>query len=410
MSNALAISGVTAVLQYFLNAVYNTPPAPIGSVSVTAVAPDIVQSNLGSGSSAGPQVNLFMHQVTHNPAWRNMSLPSLASDGSTALQNPPLALDLHYLMTAYASHDTQAEALLGYGIQMLHDNPVLPRAQISFALNNLPGTNPLAGVLSGSGLADQIEMIKITPATLGREELAWLWTALKADFRPTYAFDVSVVLIQSQLATSLAFPVVIRNIQVQPVTPAQIFAAQPPTGQTAAMVGDTVTVTGQNLANTVQVGLRNQRLGIQNPPALPLTPQTVTPTSVAFVVPNLPAGLYNVWLLCGTGSNLQSTNTVPVAIAPTLSSPTVTANGGGFLVTVDCSPTLLPGQNVILTLNDTAVPAITFDSPASTVSFQFPPLAAGSYLARLQVDGVDSQIQINTSVSPPFVGPMVTVP
>ena len=62
MSNALAISGVTAVLQYFLNIVYNSPPATLGSVSVSAVAPDIVQSVLGSGSSSHLQVNLFLHR------------------------------------------------------------------------------------------------------------------------------------------------------------------------------------------------------------------------------------------------------------------------------------------------------------------------------------------------------------
>ena len=80
---------------------------------------------------------------------------------------------------------------------MMHENPVLVRSQINTALNNLPNSNPLRTVLSKTGLADQIEMLKITPATLGREELAWLWTALKADFRPTYAFDVSVVLIEN---------------------------------------------------------------------------------------------------------------------------------------------------------------------------------------------------------------------
>jgi len=73
---------------------------------------------------------------------------------------------------------------------MLHENPVLPRSQIGAALNkpcsSNPPSNPLAKVLGSSGLANQIEMIKITPTTMGREEMAWIWTALKADYRPHF--------------------------------------------------------------------------------------------------------------------------------------------------------------------------------------------------------------------------------
>ena len=50
-------------------------------------------------------------------------------------------------------------------------------------------------------------MIKLTPATINREELAWLWTALKADYRPYYPFDASVVLIQPQQPPLAPLPV-----------------------------------------------------------------------------------------------------------------------------------------------------------------------------------------------------------
>ncbi len=73
---------------------------------------------------------MFLHQVTPNTAWRNVGLASLAPDGSTQLKNPPLALDLHYLLTAYAGADTEAEALLGYAVLMVHENPVLARNEI----------------------------------------------------------------------------------------------------------------------------------------------------------------------------------------------------------------------------------------------------------------------------------------
>lgn len=416
MSNALAIAGVTATLQYFLNLVYNSPTAPLGSVTISAVAPDIVQTTLGTGVNSKLQVNLFLHQVSENPAWRNMGYPSVGADGATALSNPPLALDLHYLLTAYASEDTQAEALLGHAILLLHENPILPRSQIRAALTNLPSTNPLASVLSSCGLADQVEMIKIVPSTLNREEMAWLWTALKADYRPTYSFHVSVVLIKPQYAPSIALPVLSQSISVQAGPTAQIFSVEPPNQQTTAAPGDTVTVNGQSLSSANQVALVNARLGIQWPP---FAPATVTDTAITFVVPDqpttLPAGSYTVSLLFtnATGAVLGSTNSLPLPLAPsilTTPAPTATANSSGTLVTLSCKPQVLPNQSVSLILGSTSAPAAQFEAATAALTFQFPTLASGSYLARLRVDGVESPINVNWSATPPaFEGPFVTV-
>ena len=154
MSNGLAISGVTAVLQYYLHELYAEPGSPFTStVNVSCLAPDLVQQSFQhNGPEPENQVNLFMHQVMHNPAWRNVDLPSLGADGKTRLTSPPLALDLHYLLTVYATDFWQAEALLGYALMMLHENPVLVRSDISNALQALstppepyPG-NPLTPV------------------------------------------------------------------------------------------------------------------------------------------------------------------------------------------------------------------------------------------------------------------------
>ena len=416
MSSGLAISAVTAVLQSFLSDVYNAPSSPLGSVSVSAIAPDIVQSSLGSGAESQLQVNLFLHQVTHNAAWRNVGLPSVGGDGSTRLKNPPLALNLHYLLTAYASKDTQAEALLGFAVLMLHENPVLPRSQIGAALNNLassnPPSNPLAKVLSSSGLANQIEMIKITPTTMGREEMAWIWTALKADYRPTFAFDVSVALLDSPLASSSPLPVLSPNITVQAGSTAPGFQIQLPSGEAAALPGDTVTLAGQFAAGTVQVLLVHQRMGAQPP----ITPSAVTSGSVSFAIPNnTPAGNYtlSVTVTSAGGVVLQNTLGQAIALAPTIPSPssaTAASNSSGTLITLTCNPQVVPGQIVSLALGGTTVPARTFSAPTTTLSFQFSTLAHGAYLARLRVDGVDSPVSVNWSATPPsFTGPFITV-
>jgi hypothetical protein len=248
MSTALAIAGVSAVLQFYLTNLYTGHSSLFGgTVTVSAKAPDIVQEAFTPGSPEN-QVNLFLHQVTNNQGWRNQDLPSVGADGMTRLTNPPLALDLHYLLTAYGSDDWQAEALLGFALQMLHENPVLTRNDIRTAIAKLPlqdPSNPLSTPLGAVGLADQIEMLKITPATLGREEMAWLWTALKADYRPTFPFQVSVVLIEPQNPAVWPLPVLVRDIIIQPSMQSPLPALNvivPPDGQPAAQLGKGVTL------------------------------------------------------------------------------------------------------------------------------------------------------------------------
>jgi hypothetical protein len=347
--------------------------------------------------------------------WRNVGLPSLAADGKTVLKNPPLALDLHYLLTAYGSTDWQAEALLGYALLMLHQNPIIARAEVSAALQALPTSsphNPLSADLGASGLANQFEMIKITPATLGREEIAWLWTALKADYRPTFPFQVSVVLLEPQAPLSFALPVLSRNITAQAGPPAQLLQASAPSGQAAAAPGDVVTLTGLSLAGAAQIVLGNPRLGVNYPP---FAPTNVTNDSITFAIPNdpanLPAGVYNLSVLF-TGQ--RSTNTVPLPIAPSIlatPAPSATASGGGTLVSLNCNPQIRPNQAAQLIMGATSVPAQPIISATANPQFLFTPaLAAGSYLARLQIDGVISPVAVNWSATPPtFTGPMVNV-
>jgi hypothetical protein len=423
MSNALAISGVTAVLQHYLGGVYSGLSALFGgTVTISSQAPDILQNTFSGGGTTQNQVNIFLHQVTHNPAWRNVDLPSLAANGKTQLKNPPLALDLHYLLTAYGSFDWQAEALLGYALLLLHEHPVISRNDVRNALNSVTSTHlpQLATALATSGLADQIEMIKITPATLGREEMAWLWTALKADYRPTFPFQVSVVLMYQPANVVFALPVMKPVIQAIPVTPAAILEVQPPNKQPAARPGDTVTVTGEFLARAGQVTLSNQRLGIQR--VVALVPAAITNTLLTFAVPNspanFPAGFYDlsVQFLDTAGNVVQTTNRLPIAVAPAvqpLASVTAVSNvvNGvpGTLVSLKCDPDVRPTQNVSLILSGAAAPARDFTAVTNALSFQFtPPLPSGSQLIRLQVDGVTSLVIWQKS-PPAFTGPKVTI-
>jgi hypothetical protein len=419
MSSPLAISGVTIVLKTMLNDVFSA--APLGSVKVSALAPDIVQSSAGSVPDAQNQVNLFLHQVTPNAAWRNVGLPSIAADGSTRLTNPPLALDLHYMLTAYAVADGQAEALLGYAVLMLFQNPVLTRNQIRSILAAVPSSEPL----STSGLADQIEMLNITPATLGREEMAWIWTALKADYRPTFPFQVSVVLIQTPNLVLSALPVLTRTVTAQPsvLSPLPtITGVAPPGSQPAAKLGDKVTVTGGNLAGATGVVLTNSRLGIRQTLA---GLSSVGDTSLQFTVPNptllppqphptdVPAGVYLLSAQVTVGTSVVSTNGLPLAIAPTITSspPGPLSSGASVGVAVTCAPYLRTGQQVSLLIGGQEAPADPYTTPTNSPSFTFASLQPTSQPVPvwLRVDGIDSPMIDMTKSPPVFSGPFIQV-
>jgi hypothetical protein len=421
MSSALAIAGVSAVLQFYLTNLYTGISALFGgSVTVSSKAPDLVQESFGTGASEN-QINLFLHQVTHNQGWRNECLPSTGADGRTRIGNPPLALDLHYLLTAYGSENWQAEALLGYALLMLHENPVLTRNDIGNAIAKLPLNdpgNPLSTPLGSAGLANQIELLKITPATLGREEMAWLWTALKADYRPTFPFQVSVVLIEPQNPAISPLPVLQREIVAQPniLSPfPTLTAVVPPNGQPAAGLGDTVTIQGSHLVGASAVLLLNSLCQIQQSITTLLN---VGNASFQFIPPKLnapgelAAGIYSLTVQVPSGSDILNTNSLPFTIAPNIStwSPGIIPSGSATLV-VPCSPFVRPGQKVFLIIGDQQAAADPFTTATNGPSFTFPSLqpTGGPVPARLRVDGIDSPVIDMTKTPPVFSGPLVQV-
>jgi hypothetical protein len=75
-------------------------------------------------------------------------------------------------------------------MQLLHETPVLSRAQLRTVLGAPSPVNgaisPLPaifGPLSAIDLADQVELIKLTPVFLTTEELSKIWTAMQARYR-----------------------------------------------------------------------------------------------------------------------------------------------------------------------------------------------------------------------------------
>lgn len=205
MSNALSIATVTAVIKNLLEngLVGDAIAASVGDVLVTALPPDRIQV----GNDERAQINLFLYQVTQN---RNVDWVSeefrnrnRSINNNARPTNPPLALDLHYLLTAYGAKDFQAEILLGYAMQMLHVSPVISSEVVkntlvnaSLAVTSSVFAQALAGI-SVSNLAERIGQIKINSEFLNMEETSKIWSALQTHYRPSATYQASMVLIES---------------------------------------------------------------------------------------------------------------------------------------------------------------------------------------------------------------------
>lgn len=417
MSSALAIAAVTASLKDLLNdGLLNHDLSTVGSFSVTASPPDRITTGLNEPN----QLNLFLYQVTANLGWRNADLPSRDASGARR-SNPPLALDLHYLLTAYGAEDLNAEILLGYAMQLMHESPVLTRAQIRTTLGGtvlvdgtiLPGP---FGSLSALDLASQVEMIKISPVFLSSEELSKMWTAMQARYRPTMAYTVSVVLIQSTGVVRAAPPVLSRGPSASATGIPFLARVRPAASDLlpAMRLGDDLLLTGTNLTSSgMEATFENTRAERRQVLATTATEAGLlvhlpTAAESANALDDWAIGNYSVSLRTATpGQPSWSTNQVPIALSPRIDVSPLNAAPGPLDVTVECSPRLQPDQTerAQLIVGETTVLPISVTTPAdptlpTTLVFHIDNAVAGSYLVRLRVEGIDS-LPVKFAGTPP---------
>lgn len=454
MSNALAIASVSFVLVDLLNngLIDRDISSSVGDVIVTALPPDKVDALQQDGKS---QLNLFLYNITQNQAWRNMGYPSRDATGDR-IDNPPLALDLHYLLTAYGAEQFHAEILLGYGMQLFHETPFLAREAIQKSLSaptqvlDASASVPSSMLsLFTSGLANQVEMIKIWPQTLTTEEISRLWTAFQAKYRSTAAYQASVVLIQSDAPAKKAPPVLRPNIKVntfiEPVissvlglsnTSPPVEASQPILpGYSLVLLGaqmqgndGTVIMIGGEAVYPSSADISPTRIVVQLPPDLLAGTQTVQVVQPAQL--GSPPNDHN-------GVSSQPATFILHPIIQQITVTTGISNVTGALVSLimlTVEPPVASTQDVLLVLNQVPQsggspgsppasplaysfaaeppysllsPPATDPPPSPTVSVPYKGVAPGTYLVRLQVDGAQSLL--TTDSNGVFNGPQVTL-
>ncbi|HEY7182471.1 MAG TPA: DUF4255 domain-containing protein [Blastocatellia bacterium] len=388
MSNALAIAAVTATLR--------------GLIIRGTGIPDVTARPLDNArrSPTGNQINLFLYQVLPDAAWRNRDMPRQLKPGETGY--PPLPLTLYYLLTAYSDDedDTPAHRLLGQAMSVLHDHPLLGAEEIHNA------TAPIAD-LSGSDLHNQIERVRITLQPLTFDEMSKLWTTFQIHYRVSAAYQVSVVLIESARPTRTPLPVlrrgeddrgVISQPGLIPPFPA-LNSTEAPERRLSAAPGDLIGLRGTGLTGGTAT-LSSLRFGSPPQPAT----AAVNDARLDVTLPNdLAAGFYTIAVKLSTPKGEISSNELPLAVAPVITTPlpmTVARVGGDATISLSCSVNALPEQRVSLLLGDHETQAEPRTAPANSFQFiirqpaggEFPVPTGAGLLARLRIDGVDSEI------------------
>jgi hypothetical protein len=302
---------------------------------------------------------------------------------------------------------------------------VLTRDAVRRALTPPGGGNvpPVRDALAGTDLAGQPELIKLSMQPMGTEEVSKLWAAIQSNYRPSVAYQASVVLIESQRPSRSPLPVLMRGagdrgVAVQPDTaaPAPPFAAlstvTPPNEQPSARPGDLLTLTGFHLDGaSVQVRFANPRLDAP----IPVAPQPggTAERIIVRVPPDAPAawvaGVYTVTAAVSRpGEPDQVTNALALALAPVIQAvspnPAARDGNGRVMLTVTCNPRVRPEQRASLFLGAREVLAQPHPTATDTLTFLVDAAPPGQHWLRLRVDGVDS-VLVDRSVTPPVFDP-----
>jgi len=427
MSNFLAIATVTATLSQLLQAAANEA---VPGATVSTVRPESMDNG-----APGPGINIYLYQIIPNAAWRNADLPTRRADG-TLVQRPQAALDLHYLLTFYGNEtELEPQRLLGSGVSVLHAQPVLTREMIRAAISAVTGGDS-DHYLADSDLAEQVETIKFSPLPLNLEELSKLWSVFfQTPYALSVAYQASVVLIEAEGTPQRALPVREPLVYGVPFRQPVIEQVLSQAGANQPIVADgTLVIRGQRLRGDVT----QVRIGeVEVTPAS----ENVSDTQISLLLssPPFPAGSLRAGvqgvqvvhpMMMGEPLTLHrgvESNVAAFVLRPTITGVSVSdVQGSGDEprsadVTVQVNPTVGKAQRVVLLLNERsneAPAAYSFAAPsreadADSITIPISGVKAAEYLVRMQVDGAESPLAVDTDPASPtfnqYVGPTVPI-
>jgi hypothetical protein len=406
VSTTAALAATTQMLRsVLLDATSELWPKLGSTPLISAVPPDLIVI------ADSDQLNVFLYRMSVNPSLRNDGLPTRTVNGTRRSQ-PPVALDLHYLISAHCKVDLHAELLMGPTMLALDGMSVLTRQAIS-AYYGQPNPAGISAdvwtILSGALLDQQPEQVTVSFENMSIDDISKLWSVLGEKYRPSAAYLVTVVLLQPDGPVDIAPPVTQPAVvQAHPMLTPQLASILPPSLTWGS--ASPLRLTGVNL-----LAADTQVLFGANATAPPAATSTATAIDVAVPV-TARAGLQPVRVrhqavISGSGLPTTSDQSNPLALFLAPQVTTVVPAAGE--VTVSLSPDVDPGQDVRLLLYASTARFSLSATPRATVqgqvTFTTAGVPAGPYLMQVDVDGAATPLH-QPAANQPFDGPIVTLP
>jgi hypothetical protein len=128
-------------------------------------------------------ISLYLYRLAVN-ANRNLP-PQLGPDGKR--YRPPIALDLHFLVTAWAETAIRQQRMLGFAIRTLEDTPILP-----------------AGVLNQHSPEPDVfrpeETVELVFESVGIQDYGYIWYVAQTKEQPSATYVARMVEIESPVS------------------------------------------------------------------------------------------------------------------------------------------------------------------------------------------------------------------
>lgn len=387
MSISTAIKAVTEKLRERLL---------VADADVTAVPPDKAVEDR--------KLNLFLYSIVVNSAWRNQDLPTKRANGQPS--RPLLPLNLYYLISAFADDFETAHECLGKAMLSLHDRP-----ELEFSWN--------------SSIRSQVDPIRITQHPLNLDEMSKLWSSFQTAYRPSVAYEVGVVLIESEQLETPPLPVLRRGSDdrgwdATTLLPAWLESIRFTTpNQSGARLGEAITLVGQNFnrPGVIEVEFHHP---LSNITRTSIDTRVINDREIRTTIPDpypvpdldqesyWPAGVYLVSVrnTQGTGFDRRTytSNSHPMSLLPEIEVPegglVATLDNGKRSLLVRCKPRLQPKQRAqVLVASNAFDPVVKAEMPNpsfrvvswSEETVEKPLFKPGEIrAARLRVDGIES--------------------
>ncbi|MEN0064580.1 MAG: DUF4255 domain-containing protein [Myxococcota bacterium] len=411
MSNALAIATVTQVLKSRIQRV-------LDDASLSAMAVDSAPS---PGSDA--RVFIFLFAVTPDPARRNEDLPTRRTEGSLALR-PVVALTLRYLIAfRSASGDRDAHRMLGLVASQLHAQPLIQGDEIDTLIAGLGLSDPLrASDLSADGVP-----VRFTAMSIDLDDLTRLWSSFDGvTMLPTLAYEAGPIRIEAEERPASALPVTTPLLHVRPMAIPFIERATAEAGLNEPLtVGGTLVLEGASFGGP-DLRVRINDIVVTPDPADMTETLVRVPMSAVLAIDAVEAGLIAIQVgreatFDGAAPPVERpwlwSNPASILFRPSFSSAPTFGPGpasGTIEVRLPVEPALGDGQVPLLLLTPQGGGTARahagpwrIDGPGGDLVFTVPELASGSWLVRLQVDGVDSPVDRTGGA---IAGPLLVVP